>query len=623
MRFLGRVRSTSIYNEFVACLAEFNTQPDVPVHVPALAQKIEGLRWYGKPHADLVRGMNSFLPAHQHIRVSSPDSPGALAPAHEQLAPPRGAIKRKAAPKKKAAATRAKVAGWVSNTGVKTKVAPKKKAAGAKKLQPKKKAAGVKAKAVPPAPAKGPKELLAEDMLAAEAARECFRLLHRCRRRRRHSSATAAAAAAAAPAAETGGESSGALAFDHTQHGKVAAATAQAIAVLVRLSQQLEQHRHLTKLACSASSQSDGPIQIIGSFLFHNGHPLRQLDKSFSVSIFGRMTCRYGDNRLDLRAAIALVRKAVEAVHRTKPRVILRYPKGLTRTAADWLGDGGDSWWWDYGGGLWEQLDNKQPTQDQQDTFECDLKALQAVEHIAALDRIAANVDAMDEVEANRFDMLRTIVEGETETFGMETFSDGNIRNEPALSSVLRQFIHGGDDYGDGELRLVKYPLIYPAADADHYYHCEDLSPVVTIHDSATGKVVPQVRKCSKCGKWSSDAIMRHCASRYCDLDFCGTEGGDCEPTCGKCWGLETCFTCGKSGCPCRFERCSKPGCEHLMCNCTNFSERNRGRCGSPPGCAKFVPDDEEEEDSDEEFDDFDAPLFCFECAPAGARLRR
>lgn len=34
------------------------------------------------------------------------------------------------------------------------------------------------------------------------------------------------------------------------------------------------------------------PLHTIGSFLLHNGHPLRQLDKAFSVREFGTMTCR-------------------------------------------------------------------------------------------------------------------------------------------------------------------------------------------------------------------------------------------------------------------------------------------------------------------------------------------
>jgi hypothetical protein len=606
LAFIDRVRQNVDDCVFSAFLQAFDTTTDTAT----LAHQIFVLF---DANEDLKEAMNAFLPTHQQI-------PLAIA---EQPAP----VPAKTAPDEEEAAYIHAMAQETAQLPVFS--SPEEEAAYYTAIVEEEEATTAIALqemqllfAPPPAPpAKTPEELQAVEAFAADAARECFRLLHRGPRQLWLSSAlpNSAALRTAAMVADTSAMDE-AWTFNHTVQ-EVPAAIAPAVVALVRLSQQLEQHRHLTKLARSASGQS--ALQTIGSFLFHNGHPLRQLSKCFSVANFGTLACRYGPKKLDLRAAIALIRVAVQAIHAQAPPAfrygVAQEPGGTV----DWLRDGGDSWWHYYGPTLHRLLKDKfgpdEPTVATAmlahiGTYERELKGLQAVEHVAALDRMAAKVDAMTEAETNQFDMLRAVVNSETETLDIDT----HMCTQSVLAPVLQEFIHGGHDCEE-EVLLVKYPLVYPIG--VHVNTSEDLSPVLTIHDTS-GNLVPPLQKCSQCAKWSADAITRWCASKYCmgshllynppGTGYGATCGDSSAPTCAKCWGVQTCFTCNKSGCRCRFDLCSKQGCDHLLCNCTDFGGRKREECGPPPGCARFVPTGEEMDD--------DGPLFCFECAPEGAR---
>lgn len=178
--------------------------------------------------------------------------------------------------------------------------------------------------------------------------------------------------------------------------------------------------------------------------------------------------------------------------------------------------------------------------------------------------------------------------------------------------SVISEFIHGapeGHPDGPGDCR---FPLKYHKPTDEQYVHPEavaDLSPVVTIHD-IKGNLVPRNAKCTKCSKWGTDV-----STRYCNFKYCGkSRFGDPDPVCDVCWGVEACFTCSKRGCRCRFNACSKQGCTHLMCRCSNFDGWKVGDSGKPPGCARYV-----RPDGDDDWRGQEPDFFCPECAPAGA----
>jgi hypothetical protein len=180
---------------------------------------------------------------------------------------------------------------------------------------------------------------------------------------------------------------------------------------------------------------------------------------------------------------------------------------------------------------------------------------------------------------------------------------------------VIEEFIHGapeGHPDGPGHCR---FPLRYHKPTDEQYVHPEavaDLSPVVTIHN-IKGNLVPRDVKCTNCSKWGTDVCTRDCNFKYCEQPRFGGP----DPVCDECWGVETCFTCSKRGCRCRFNACSKPGCTHLMCCCSNFNGWKVGDSGRPPGCARYVRPDEG--DSDEEDWGQEPDFFCPKCAPAGA----
>ena len=381
---------------------------------------------------------------------------------------------------------------------------------------------------------------------------------------------------------------------------------------VTRVSPRLEQSRRFTALARSES----GLLGTIGSYLLHNGFSLRkfpqccgcglknlntvsapsgQLDKGLSLTDeLGKMTCRYGPDKVDLRAALAQVREAVEAID-AAPNLEWDFEQDPSASA---------EYWWDtYSSALWDM--HKKPTQEQSIKFEKELRAKQKIGRLAALDRMAAKVESMTEAEANRHDFLRVLVKGETEVRPNGSKADVTV---PVLECILGEFFHGADGHRGmfGGPKTIKFPLVYPRQGGGRYEG--DLSPVRIMHDGVSGDVLPQTQQCSHCKQWVSHAVPRWCAAKYCG------NGSGPEPLCGVCFGLTTCSTCSKVGCPCRFVGCSNKECTNSMCNCQNFGGYKMDDSGQAPGCALFVYD-EEDEDSH-----WDAPRFCVDCAPPDAQ---
>ncbi|GMI51489.1 hypothetical protein TeGR_g2198 [Tetraparma gracilis] len=93
---------------------------------------------------------------------------------------------------------------------------------------------------------------------------------------------------------------------------------------------------------------------------------------------------------------------------------------------------------------------------------------------------------------------------------------------------------------------------------------------------------------------------------------------------CPACISLLTCSSCGKSGCPCRFDTCAFEGCGKHMCRVSDFGGWKMDDSGEAPGCSHVVyppagSDDEDEDDNWEEGHEAEQTRYCQEHAPKGS----
>lgn len=161
-------------------------------------------------------------------------------------------------------------------------------------------------------------------------------------------------------------------------------------------------------------------------------------------------------------------------------------------------------------------------------------------------------------------------------------------------------------------------------------YHTRDKSGMLVFHSidqvfpgQDTIRAIPSENykpkplhfsECIKCHKVKFDISTFECPYKWCEHDHKG-KCGDCAPT-------AKCATCGKSGCLCCFVSCSRRGCKHKMCNCSDFHGWKDSDRGGAPGCSYVAPSrnvNDEGSGDDDESDMMEKDEYCALHKPEGA----
>ena len=165
----------------------------------------------------------------------------------------------------------------------------------------------------------------------------------------------------------------------------------------------------------------------------------------------------------------------------------------------------------------------------------------------------------------------------------------------------------------------------------DHPTECLSLLPGANL-TCAKGCFSLQIVQCTSCEQWSADMCSTSCNYKYCD----NSGGNDAERSelppgrkCKSCFGGESCDSCGRFGCACRFVACVHEGCDATMCKFVSFDAYNAEdeQDGTPiPDCAlvdySSQPNYDDNESDNDDFYHWSAfdHAFCKRHAPVGSR---
>jgi hypothetical protein len=282
-------------------------------------------------------------------------------------------------------------------------------------------------------------------------------------------------------------------------------------------------------------------VTLICSFLpIEDRVQLGQVDKQFPLADEhrGQVVGVYGDDCLDIEAALKKVRRYVE------------YESTLSALSA--FGNTPDCWDWVFMGGCGEASWVADKLQDSWFDKELgwDLKAIR--EHAD-----------FEEVQEEALEGLESVNEYHRENKTKLDVLAADIKKLGPLApyNCLFDLMEKHDMEYYHFLHAEEPPLYGMSDDAYEIYgsYLEHLKPgrMLSFRD-ANGKMVKTALKaCSRCKKIKDDVGDESCGRKHC---------GGLISVCRKCTRFRTCFTCGASDCACRFDQCCVRGCQNEMC---------------------------------------------------------
>ena len=374
---------------------------------------------------------------------------------------------------------------------------------------------------------------------------------------------------------------------------------------------QLERDKpHLNDLL---STLPDGVLSLVGKFLPSLGFCLRPLCRSLSTSpAFGTVTTRYGTREWGDGGGVwpgpVVGATAAEAVANLKEATGRRF-EDLEEHELEML--------WDCLRGRWDEKTWGERESEGLEHYVGEMKRGM----LADLDAVLAEVQERGEGAP---DALNSVLAQYRPDYGLKAKvkrmfkgkAKGRDKSESDLHWILQSWWEGEEEWLTGDNFQQK--RFVQMSSRDHHFvtvYRFNLRPVLTVV-SRDKSVSVTAQLCDRCGLSKTGVTIFSCAYKYCNA----AEGHFCP----ACISLLTCSSCGKSGCPCRFDTCAFEGCGKHMCRVSNFGGWKMDDSGEAPGCSHVVyppagSDDEDEEANWEEVHEAERTRYCQEHAPKGS----